>query len=87
MNTVADYEKMVQSPGKFEMENRYVPYFYDDYLGGLADDVTDDTIVFRVMEHDVEKFPELEGREFVKLFISSDGFIQEVDDNIMGRER
>ena len=73
-----DYEEEVKGPGKFEGENRYVPYFWLDQYpdeqvmnGGLC------VFIYNVNVLDKQKFPELRKRKRVKLYERSDGFVIE----------
>jgi hypothetical protein len=75
----ADYEidshGIIRSPGKFEGEPRYVPYFWDAYLNGMADDDDGVTLTFDVNDDDRKLFPELEGVKHVYLEESDQGFV------------
>jgi hypothetical protein len=73
-----DWEEMVRGPGKFEGEAPYVPYFWDLYLNGFADDDDGVVLSFTVDEEDKAIFPELRRRKRVKLYESSNGFVIEV---------
>lgn len=73
-----DYELMVNRPGIFEGEARYVPYFWDAYLNGMADDDDGEILTFNVNDDDILSFPELKDRETVKLYERNDGFVIEV---------
>lgn len=73
-----EYESAVQRPGKFEGESRYIPYFWEQYLDGGADEDDGTTLTFRVTDEDKELFPELKGRKAVKLMEREDGFVVEV---------
>lgn len=68
----------IQSPGKFEGEPLYVPYFWDAYLDGWADEDDGIALWFNVTLGDVEEFPELAGAERVGLYCSEDGFVRGV---------
>jgi len=73
------YEDAVSRPGKFEGEERYIPYFYDLLLDGGPDFEEGDVIGFNVTEEDVEYFHELKGRKKVEFIITNDGFVVEVN--------
>ena len=75
--TIQDYQKMVKSPGKFAGEARYVPYYWDMYLAGFADDDDGRVLSFPVTQEDKGIFPELKRRKAVKLYESDDGFVTE----------
>lgn len=76
--TIRECEEAVKGPGKFEGEARYIPYFYDAYLDGLADEDDDDVLVFQVSPEDTALFPELKQRSHVRFYVRDDGFVCEV---------
>jgi hypothetical protein len=65
----------IVSPGRFEGQPVFAPYYYEALLSGLADEENDDAAVFDVLQEDVAEFPEL--ASFEKVFLSEDeqGFI------------
>lgn len=68
----------ILSPGKFEGEPLYVPYFYDAFLDGFAEfegDEDDEYMTFDITDEDVELWPELKGWSRILLFERSDGFV------------
>ena len=67
----------ITSLGRFEGEMVYVPYFWDSYLDGCADDDDDDILSFDVTPEDREKFPELGDKAVVRLYERDDGFVCE----------
>lgn len=69
---------IIVSPGKFEGEKRYVPYFWDAFLNGMADRDDGEVIGFDVTAEDKIMFPELKRRRTVKLYERSDGFVCEI---------
>lgn len=73
----------IKTPGKFEGEQDYAPYFYDAMLeSGQDEDVEVDgetVAIFTVTDEDREKFPALKSRERVAFYESNDGFWTEVD--------
>ena len=69
---------IIVSPGKFEGEMLYVPYFWEQYIDGGADEDDGDIISFTVTEDDVREFPELEGTSVVRLVVNDQGFVMEV---------
>ena len=73
--TYQDYVKEVTRPGKFEGEAPYVPYFWEAYLNGMADDDDGTTLVFHVTDEDRELFPELKKVRRVYLVEDSNGFV------------
>lgn len=77
-----DYEiedGRITSPGKFEGEMVYAPYFWETGLEGGPDDVRfDDGIqvdIFYPDEQDLKQFPELEGVKSVEVWERFDGFV------------
>ena len=68
----------IVSPGKFENEMVYVPYFWDFYLNGFADDDDGKTLKFKVSKEDREQFPELKGKRTVRLQQTDTGFVVEI---------
>jgi len=69
---------IIRSPGKFEGEAIYVPYFWDAFLNGGADRDNGSVLGFDLTPEDKLEFPELIGRRTVKLMERSDGFVVEV---------
>jgi len=75
--TYAEYQADVKRLGKFQGEQPYVPFYWEIYLEGCADE--DDGIIlkFYVSKEDKENFPELKNRKVVRLYQRDDGFICE----------
>lgn len=71
-------EGRICSPGKFEGEMAYVPYYWDIYLNGCADRDNGNVLGFDVTAEDKQEFPELRRRHTVKLYERDDGFVCEV---------
>lgn len=65
---------VIKSPGKFEGEAIYAPYFYDAFLNGMADD-EGDRLAFDVTADDRREFPELKGVSRVYLYEDNSGFV------------
>ena len=63
-----DSNNIIRSPGKFEGEMRYVPYFWDQFLMGCCDRDDGKVIGFDLTPEDKERFPELKNRRTVKLY-------------------
>ncbi len=76
--TIKECEEHVEGPGKFEGEARYVPYFWDVYMDGGADDDDGTVLTFNVSDEDKKLFPELRGRKRVKLMEQDSGFVVEL---------
>ncbi len=68
---------MTKRPGKFEGEAAYVPYFWDAFMNGMADDDDGETLTFRVTDADRVIFPELRRVKKVRIYERSDGFVCE----------
>lgn len=73
---------LITSPGKFENEPLYAPYYYDLLLNGNGEeelidpDYSDETATsFDISPEDIEQFPELLGYSELILFISDVGFV------------
>ena len=69
---------IIRSPGMFEGEARYVPYYWNLYLDGLADRDDGHVLGFNISAEDKVHFPELKRRRTVKLYQDDNGFICEV---------
>jgi hypothetical protein len=67
----------IKSPGMFEGEAVYVPYFWEAFLDGCADRDDGNVLGFYIMAEDKVMFPELKRRRMVKLYQRSDGFVCE----------
>jgi len=69
---------MISSPGKFESEMLYVPYFWNLGLEGSADRDNGKIFGFDISPEEKFVFPELRGRRTVKLYERDDGFVVEL---------
>ena len=77
---VDDYG-IIRSPGKFESEMIYVPYFWDHLMNGFSEETIWDCDIpverFIIREEDIREFPEL--KEFklksIDLWESDTGFV------------
>jgi hypothetical protein len=58
---------VIVTPGKFVGQMLYVPYFWDKYQNGLADDTTGDIITFFITDGDRQEFPELRQASVITL--------------------
>ena len=70
---------IIKSPGKFEGEPIYVPYFWDLALEGEADvseENADGDLIdsFDIRPEDVAEFPELKGATRITLMEDNSGF-------------
>lgn len=68
---------IIRSPGQFEGEAIYVPYFWEAYLNGMADRYDGEILGFDLTPDDKAEFPELKGRRTVRLYQRDDGFVCE----------
>ena len=87
MNTRIDYvcpydtneHGIITSPGKFEGEMYYVPYYYDLWLQGSYDrDYTEDNILYTVFILSIEDcklFPELCDDYILEVWQTEQGFV------------
>ena len=69
---------IICSPGKFEGEMLYVPYFWDMGLSGMADRDDGKVWGFDLTRDDHAEFPELGRKRTVKLYERDDGFVCEL---------
>jgi hypothetical protein len=77
-NTKAFYQDIVSRPGKFEGEKAYVPFYWNEFLAGGADDDDGKILTFNVQSGDINIFPELKDIKQVKIYEREDGFVCEV---------
>ena len=92
INLITEYEEMVKQLGKYEGQNRYVPYFWELFMdgdGGIDSNICSmdvklegrkltTTATIRIVSEDRIAFPELKRRKIIKLLETDDGFIIEV---------
>lgn len=69
---------IISSPGKFEGERRYVPYFWNLGLEGSADRDDGKVFGFDITPEEKFIFHELRNRRTVKLYERDDGFVCEI---------
>lgn len=69
---------IIFSPGKFEGEARYVPYYWEIYLNGFADADENSVLRFKVTKEGRKLFPELKKRRMVSLVEDNQGFVIEI---------
>ena len=68
--------KIITTPGKFENEMYYLPYFYDLYLdGGHTGCTRDDIIYFKLDDDDKKDFPELKHYSYFWFHETEQGFV------------
>ena len=70
-----DENGIIVSLGKFESEPLYIPYFWDMYLNGFADDDDGESLTFEVTIEDREQFPELANVRHVFIWETDQGFV------------
>lgn len=70
-----DPNGVIRTPGKFEGEMLYAPYFYAWLIEGFADEDDGTTARFDVTMDDILLFPELTGVASVSLFVDDNGFV------------
>lgn len=74
----------ITSPGKFEGEQLYAPYFWEVILNGdgcpMRDKHDDEWTLLNVNNEERDEFPELGDAHRVALFESDNGFVYIVDD-------
>lgn len=74
-----DADGVIRSPGKFEGEMLYVPFYWDAYLNGCADRDDGRVLGFDITAEDREMFPELPKRKrTIRLVESDTGFVSQV---------
>lgn len=61
--------------GKFLGQPLYAPYFWEQAKQGLADDRQGNAYVFDITPKDINKFPDLDRYEVVKLYDDGNGFV------------
>jgi hypothetical protein len=73
-----DLRGIITTPGKFQGELVYVPYFWEKGLDGWADDeLGDEGYLFFTTPEDAKEFPELRGKDRVIVREREDGFVYE----------
>jgi len=66
---------IIRSPGRFEGEPTYAPYFYDATLNGEGDTDESEVTTFEINETDRKLFPELKDVKTIYLWQSDQGFV------------
>jgi len=69
---------IIRDPGQFQGQCRYVPYYWDLYMQGVADRDNGRILGFDISPKDRKIFPELKRRRTVKLIKDDQGFVCEV---------
>jgi len=66
----------ITSPGKFESQPVYAPYYYDIYLNGFADGDDGEVLLFGVTPDDRTIFPEIpRNKRVIHMVIDDAGFV------------
>lgn len=71
----ANESGLITAPGKFEGEPIYAPYFWDQFLQGMADEDDGEWVTFEITAQDEQLFPELKGIQRVRLYEDDVGFV------------
>jgi hypothetical protein len=74
---------VITSPGKFEGQMLYLPFFWDVFLNGFADDDNGNKITILISPEDIKMFPEIIGwrgcgKIMVQFRETDQGFVVEV---------
>lgn len=69
---------LITSPGKFEGEMYYVPQLWEEVLNGFAAEMNDGSARIELGAEDWQRFPELRGWDYVRLYESDSGFVTAV---------
>lgn len=73
-----DYEQAVSQPGKFEGEQPYIPYLWESVMNGFGFDENEDgSVSVEVAVLDEQRFPELRGKQSIRMREREDGFVVE----------
>lgn len=73
-----DETGIIRTPGPFEGQNLYIPYFWYLHISGYREDVHDGIITFQIRMEDRAQFPELANRDVVRLKQQENGMIVEI---------
>jgi hypothetical protein len=66
---------VIRSPGKFEGEMLYVPFYWDIAMNGFANEDDGEVFTFLIEPEDKAIFPELNDRRSLRLYESDLGFV------------
>jgi hypothetical protein len=75
LNTYETENDTITTPGKFEGEPIYTPYFYELAMNGAGNIITANSVVFTLAKSDTDQFPSLKGFKNVELTVSPSGFV------------
>lgn len=73
-----DESGRIKSPGKFEGEMLYVPFFWYQEFDDTEEKDGRTLYIYKLIEEDIEEFPELETMGEVILWENDQGFVTEV---------
>lgn len=73
-----DETGIIRTPGPFEGQNLYIPYFWYLHISGYREDVQNGIITFQVRMEDRAQFPELANQDVVHLKQHENGMIIEI---------
>ena len=69
----------IKSPGKFEGEMLYIPYFYDISLNGFFNPNRNEIFSIPIEKEDREQFPEIpKHKRRIRFYERDDGFVCEI---------
>ena len=66
---------IIQSPGRFEGESRYIPELWNLAMNGDGKEALDQKIEVFINSDDRSRYPELENVSVVSLWIDDNGFV------------
>ena len=75
---------IVRSPGKFEGEPLYVPYYWGEYLDGGADDDEGCTLKFNVTTEERKALGIPKRKKVVRIMETEQGFVVEASKKVVG---
>jgi hypothetical protein len=70
-----DGSTRIHSLGKFQSEPAYTPYFWEQFLDGMADEDTNGSLFFIITDADKTEFPELKDVYGIALLENNTGFV------------
>lgn len=76
-----DEKGRITNPGKYEDEMLYVPYLWESDEG---EEVDEHEFMYVITDSDRYQFPELNGVDIVRLYMSESGFIFEMEHPLKG---
>jgi hypothetical protein len=78
--TLKDYGYKIErgiivSPGKFEGEPYYAPYYYDIAMDGFADEDDGETWIFYLSDEDKRAISEFKKYYSLEIYVDDNGFV------------